>query len=98
MYLYSPGSDVFFAMAASKDAPEHKLQSLYMDLRKDLEQVCKLHQLQDMSLSDAHFQRQIEPKLQARIDQYRSVIKNDKVKVAFGKVDEAKGLMKDNVI
>ena len=49
-------------------------------------------------MSDAHFQRQIEPKLQARIDQYRSVIKNDKVKVAFGKVDEAKDIMKGNVI
>ena len=98
VYVYSPGGDVFFAFAAAKDSPEAKLFALYSDLRSDLEQVCRIDRIQDLSLVDGHFQRQLEPKLEARIDQYRSVIKGEKIKIAFGKADEAKALMKENVI
>ena len=49
-------------------------------------------------MKDDHYQRQLQPKLESRINQFRCVIKSDKVKQAQQKVEEVKGVMQNNVI
>ena len=76
--------NVYFCFLARTEAIKAKLNRFYLDLKKDLSLVCKadLDSLQDENLTDGYYQRYLLPKLEERMNSYRSSINLDKVKVA----------------
>ena len=84
LHLFNVGDGVTLAFIAKNDVNEEKLGRLKEDLQKDLLLICRgnLSTLQDAEMNDGHYQRQLEPKMESRINAYRTLIKSNKVKEA----------------
>ena len=87
-------------IVASNTVSEDKLQAFYEELKRELTKVCSgsLKSLQDQTMCEDLLQRKIQPRLEQILDNYKTVIKGDKVKIAQGKIEESKQLMHQNVI
>ncbi len=83
-YFIFHNSDVYFVFIAKQELTDEKLFNFFLDLKKDLNKVCRynLANLQDDEVGDHFYQRQLEPSLDQRLKQYQSSIKVDKVKIA----------------
>ena len=82
-------------IVANNNVSEDKLQSFYEEVKRELTKVCNgsLKNLQDQTVCEDLLQRKIQPRLEQILENYRTVIKGDKVKIAQGKIEESKQLM-----